>query len=176
MSASWFPWSRLVVIKPLTHGQCRRSFLLPKLQFLKRLLKSIANGNWSRERRSLGSENARKKLRSLTLISFEILEMIRTSIFLILWVCRIEVNLFFICGFLLGIQAEFRNSRICAIFSWKTYWVQQEGFLIMLPYKNCENFLSSNNHKKTSKIFVFIVFAGQLRNSRHCQGYQRAGA
>ena len=38
------------------------------------------------------------------------------------------------------------------------------------------NSLSSNNHKTTSKILVFKVLAGQLRNSRHWQGYQRASA
>ena len=36
--------------------------------------------------------------------------------------------------------------------------------------------ISSNKQIRTSKISVFIVLAGQLKNSRHWQGYQREGA
>ena len=36
--------------------------------------------------------------------------------------------------------------------------------------------ISSNKQIRTPKISVFIVSGGQLKNSRHWQGYQRAGA
>ena len=35
---------------------------------------------------------------------------------------------------------------------------------------------ASKKQIRTSKIFVFVILAGQLKNSRHWQGCQRAGA
>ena len=45
------------------------------------------------------------------------------------------------------------------------YWVL-ENYFSVLPHKNCENSLSSNYHRTTSKIYVFLALAGQLRNNR----------
>ena len=52
----------------------------------------------------------------------------------------------------------------------------KKGFSVCYFTKIVKNSLSSNNHRTISKILVFKVLAGQLRNSRHWQGHQRAGA